>query len=93
MSDAKKLLTYKGKPFLRKDTLMYYGNAEDDYIVCMEVLDSNKKNDIELSTKISVKLQTNAAPGKERVVKQAEREDLYAALDLGEFWLADALSS
>ena len=47
---------------------------------------------LNLATSVSVQLQTNDVPGKEKVIKKAERDGLYAALDLGEFWLTEILS-
>ncbi|MDR1101897.1 MAG: hypothetical protein LBL34_06055 [Clostridiales bacterium] len=88
-SDA--VLTYKDKPLLRKGNLIYYGNHDDKYIICMQIEETKKAKDLDVSTHIVINLQTNAAPGKERIIKKAERDGLYSALDIGEFWLTDAL--
>jgi len=85
-------LNFKGKPLVRRGKLLYYGNPEDKYIVMMEVLSSTKIIDLDVSTRVVVKLQTNDIPGSEKVLKKAERDGLYSALDVGEFWLAEALS-
>ena len=87
----KKYLEYKNKPLVRKGNLIYYGNHDDKYIISMLVQDTTKIIDLEVSTSILVQLQTNAAPGREKIMKKAEREGMYAALDLGEFWLSEAL--
>ena len=89
--NKKEMLMYKEKPLLRKGNLIYYGNADDKYIICLQVQGSKKVQDLEISTNILVSLQTNVAPGKERIIKKAEREGFYAALDLGEFWLSESL--
>ncbi|NLB81169.1 MAG: hypothetical protein GX800_06090 [Clostridiaceae bacterium] len=83
---------YKGKPLIRRGNLIYYGNTEDKYIIALEVLNSTKIINLDVSTHVVVKLQTNDIPGKEKVLKKAERDGLYSALDVGEFWLEDALS-
>ena len=31
-------LTYKGKPLLRKDNLLYLGNMSDRYIIMLQIL-------------------------------------------------------
>ena len=85
-------LMYKGKPLLRRGNLLYYGNPEDKYIIMMTVLDSTKIIDLDVSTSVVVQLQTNDIPGKEKVLKKAERDGLFSALDVGEFWLEEALS-
>lgn len=86
-------MLYKGKPLLRRGNLLYYGNADDDYILMMTIQETTKIIDLEVATSVQVQLQTNDVPGKERVVKKAERDGIYSALDLGEFWLEEALSS
>ena len=87
------ILTYKGKPLLRKDNLIYYGNAEDKNIVILQILNSKKENDLEISGAVAIALQTNTVPGKEKILKTAQRDGLFAALDLGEFWLTESLES
>ena len=84
-------LLYKGKPLQRKDNLLYYGNEEDDFIVSLQIEDSTNLEDLQVSGKIQVSLQTNEAPGREKILKKAERDGLYNALDIGAFWLEDAL--
>ena len=58
----------------------------------LEIDENTDLMGLEIATHVIVKLQTNDAPGKAKVIKQAERDGLYAALDLGEFWLTDILS-
>ena len=87
----KKFLTYKGKPLQRKDNLIYYGKTDDKNIIVMQILNSKKESDLDISGHIAVALQTNAAPGKEKILKTAQREGMFAALDLAEFWLSESL--
>ncbi len=88
---AREGLMYKGKPLLRSGNKIYYGNPDDKYIVFMQIQETTKIMDLDISTEIAVQLQTNKAPGFEKVIKSAERDSLYEALDLGEFWLTEAL--
>ncbi len=85
-------LTYKGKPLMRKGNKIYYGNTEDKYRVFLEIDEDTQIMGLSIATHVNVQLQTNDIPGKEKVIKSAERDGLYAALDLGEFWLTDILS-
>jgi len=86
-----KQLTYKSKPLQRKDNLLYYGNIDDENIIVMQILNSKKENDLEISGAVAVALQTNTVPGKEKILKTAQRDGLFAALDLAEFWLTESL--
>lgn len=85
-----KQLTYKGKLLSRKDNIIYYGNPEDDYLIMMNITETEDVNGTPVTSRVTVSLQTNTG-GKEKVVKKVEREGMYKALDIAEFWLADAL--
>ena len=37
-----KVLTYKGRPLMRKDNLVYYGSMADKYIVMLQILETKK---------------------------------------------------
>ena len=85
-------MVYKGKPLLRKDDVIYYGNADDKYIIKMTVDEASKIMDLEVSSSVTVVLQTNDIPGQEKELKRAERDGLFEALDLGAYWLQDKLA-
>ena len=89
------LLTYKGRPLMRKDNLIYYGSMADKYIVMLQVLETRKDHDMDLATKVSVQLQLTdpALRARDRVVKKTEKEGFYTALDVGCVWLERALAS
>lgn len=91
-ANEQKILTYKGKPLMRKGNDIYYGNVDDKYRVHLEIDENTDLMGLEIATHVNVMLQSNDAPGKEKVIKKAERDGLYAALDLGEYWLTDILS-
>lgn len=44
MSDQTAGLTYKGRPLMRKDNMIYYGSMADSHIVMLQVLDSKPVN-------------------------------------------------
>ena len=54
-----------------------------------------KAGDIDVSDSVTVQLVTNTvmSGAKERVIKQAQRDGLYRAFDVGEYWLSDALEA
>ena len=91
-ANEQKILKYKGKPLMRKGKDLYYGNVDDKFRVHLEIDENTELMGLEIATHVIVKLQTNDLPGKAKVIKQAERDGLYAALDLGEYWLTDILS-
>lgn len=87
-----KLLHYKGRPLVRRGNMIYYGHPTDKYIILLIVNASKPLGDLELSTNITIQLQTNGE-GKEKVIKKAEREGMFAAMDIAEYWLNDALEN
>ena len=85
MSDQTAGLTYKGRPLMRKDNMIYYGSMADSHIVMLQVLDSKPVNGLNVATRVSVQLLSNDPNlrSRERIVKKSEKEGLYTALDVG----------
>ena len=94
MADEKTVLTYKGRPLMRKDNLVYYGSMADSYIVMLQVLETKKVNDTDIATRVSVQLQLTdpTARSRDRIVKKSEKDGFYTALDVGCVWLERALA-
>ena len=97
MSEAKSVkkagLVYKGHPLRRVDNFIYYGTMSEKYIIMMQVLDTQKLQDMRLATKVSVQLQlTDPDKSRSRIVKRTEKDSLYAAMDVAAIWLDRALA-
>lgn len=95
MADKKneKFLEYKGKPLVRCDKTIYYGNMSDPYVICLNVLDEKNLEDLKMSGRVVIQL-INTDPDvspKEKIVKKSEKSGLFNALDLGAVWLERAL--
>ena len=90
-----KALEYKGHPLQRKDNIIYYGSFADRYIIMMQILDTKKVKDLDVATKVSVQLQMTdpTIKSRDRVVKKAEKDSLYSAIDVAAVWLERALAS
>ena len=80
-------LIYKNQPLVKRGNTVIYGDISDDYYVRMEILDTESYQDLELATDVVVTLMSGG-----QVVKKAEREGLYRALDIGAYWLEDAIN-
>ncbi len=89
-----RVLMYKGHPLMRKGNLIYYGSMADKYIIMMQVLETEKKEDLEVSQRVSVSLQYTDPDlkSKDRVVKKSEKDGLWNAIDIGAIWLERALA-
>jgi len=88
-------LSYKGFPLMRKDSIIYYGNMTDKYIIMLQILESKKVDDINVSSKVLLQLQLTdpEVKSRDRVVKKSEKTGLYAAMDLAYIWLQRALAN
>ena len=86
-------LTYKGKPLVRKDREIYYGNMTDPYVLYLQILTTKTENGQEVADKIRLMLLSTdltKAP-QDRVMRQSVKNGLYNALDIGGIWLEKAL--
>lgn len=88
------MLTYKGHPLMRMENIIYYGSMEDPYIIMMQILDSKQSGDLSVATRVSVQLQRTANVRlKDKIVKKAEKDSLWHAMDLASVWLDRALAA
>ena len=87
-------LTFKGRPLMRKDNIIYYGSMADSHIIMIQILDYKTVGDTEVANKVSIQLQVTDpnVKGSAQIVKKAEKTGLYTALDLGAVWLERALA-
>lgn len=93
MADEKTVLSYKGRPLMRKDNLVYYGSMADSHIVMLQILETKPVGDSQIASRVNVELQLTDpnVRARDRVVKKSEKEGFFTALDLGSVWLTRAL--
>ncbi|MDP4152202.1 MAG: hypothetical protein Q8865_02000 [Bacillota bacterium] len=91
---ADDFLLYRGKPLVRCGDIIYYGSISDDYVIMMQVLDTKDVDGKTTAGKVHVELQRTSTdiPAKDRVIKKAEKDGLYNALDVASIWLTRALA-
>lgn len=85
-----KFLEYKGKPLVRQDDELYYGNMSDKFILFLMIM--NYKTDDKTKTEVpdKIMMQVIATDGSRKIEKQKIVNGLYEALDLGSAWLERA---
>ncbi len=90
---AKEYLLYEGKPLLRDGNVLYYGDFSENFITRFTITETKKVNDLETATKVIIELleKNGDSISTARLTKKAERDGLYAALDIGVYWLEDIL--
>ncbi len=93
MSAQQTIFTYKGKPMVRRGDTIYYGDMKEKYIIIFTIKSKKKVGDLEVADSVTIDLCTNRGVGKEKVIKKANRESLFEAIDIAEFWLQDAIEN
>ena len=87
-------LTFKGRPLMRKDNIIYYGSMADSHIIQMQIIDFKKVGDTDVANRVSIQLQLTDPniKGRAQIVKRTEKNGLYTALDVAAVWLERALA-
>ena len=87
-------LTFKGRPLMRKDNIIYYGSMADSHIIQMQIIDFKKVGDTDVANKVSIQLMLTDPniKGRAQIVKKTEKLGLYTALDVAAVWLERALA-
>ena len=93
MSAQQTIFTYKGKPMVRRGDTIYYGDMKEKYIIVFTIKSKKKVGELEVADSVTIDLCTNRGVGKEKVIKKANRESLFEAIDIAEFWLEDAIEN
>ena len=89
MSD---FLTYKDKPLVRKDNIIFYGDMSEKYVIKLEILTSHKEGDLEVADKIKVELIKNDSEKLDNVTKSTEKNGFAEAMYFASTWLDRALA-
>jgi hypothetical protein len=92
---ADKMLTYKGKPLVRNENTIYYGNMSDDYVAMLQILETKPFEDLTMPQKVSVQILSTDPDlrPKEKIKKKTEKSNLYEALKIASIWLERILES
>ena len=86
-------LIYCGKPLLREGNVLYYGEFSENFIVRFTILESENVNDLDIARKVIIELLEKHGDdiSQAKLTKKAERTSMWAALDIGIYWLEDIL--
>lgn len=83
-------LLYKGRQLVKRGNVIIYGDVNDKYYLRMTVLKTKMIEDVETPAYIYIELISSS---DDKTVKKAERQDMFEALDIGGFWLEEALGT
>ena len=58
----------------------------------LDITETKKVGDLDAAQKVLIQVMDNTGElGKGQIFRKAERDNLYKALDIGEWWLKDAI--
>ena len=88
-------LTFKGRPLVRCDKTIYYGDMGDKYVAMLQILAESPFKDTMLPNKVSVQIWStdDELRPRDRIIKKTEKNNLYDALNIASIWLERQLSS
>ena len=81
--------SYKGRPLVRNGKTIYYGDMNEPYVVMMQIHSDEDFKDLKISGKISLQMMSTdlTLPPDKLILKKAEKQGLYEALDIATIWL------
>ena len=82
-----KHLEYMGKPLVRQDDTICYGDMSEKYVLILEIFDYDKESGLPKT----VLIQVVESEDTTKIVKQGQKEGLSNAFSLGLVWLERAL--
>ncbi|MBR2371097.1 MAG: hypothetical protein IKA82_03645 [Clostridia bacterium] len=95
MADSKRekvsgsYLEYKGKPLVREENTIVYGDMSEKYVLILEIMSYKEYNGSKVPGKIFIQV-VNSQDSSD-VFKEGQKDDIYQALDIGIIWLDRAL--
>jgi hypothetical protein len=95
MSDAIKALSsgqcleYKGRPLVRSENTICYGNISDKYVLLLTIMNYKEVKGNQIPDKVLVQiLKTDTSLSQyDRIEKQDMKDGLFEAFDIGIIWL------
>lgn len=90
---AETFFSYKGKPLVRKGDTIYYGDMSDEFVVMLNIHNTEKAYDLDMAGDVTVQLMATdpTINPLESIVKRGEKKGFYPALELADIWLERAL--
>ncbi len=91
MADDKKLvegkyLMYQGKPLVREENTIIYGDLNNDpCVLVLEIMSYTGEGDAK--TPDTVLLQIVDAKDPNKIIKQGQKQGMHAAFEMGLIWL------
>ena len=89
MEKTKKMQMFKGRPFVKNGDTIYYGFPYEPFLILMQIVNSEKINDVDIATKVVVHLLSTdkSKSPLEAIIKKGEKQSLADAFEMADIWL------
>ncbi len=80
---------YKGRPLVRNGDTIYYGDMRDPYVAKIDIKTKKTEKGMEMAQKVAIQLLATdpTVPPNKMILKRAEKEGLWAAIEIADIWL------
>lgn len=87
-------LVFKGRPLVRCDNTIYYGDMADKYVAMLQIMSDEEFKGEKLPNKISVQIWStdDELRPRDRIIKKTEKANLFDALNIASIWLERQLA-
>ena len=82
-------LEYKGKPLVRSENVICYGDPADKYVLLLTIMNYKEVNGNQIPGMVLVQIMKTdpSLSQTDRIEKQDMKNGLFAAFDIGIIWL------
>lgn len=83
-------LTYKGRPLVRCNDTIYYGDMHEKYVAFLHIQTTKMQGEVAVPDRIIVQLLSTdeTLNPVQRIANKGERNGLFNAIELADIWLS-----
>lgn len=88
-TNSNTIFKFRNRPLIRSGNTIYYGDMTDPYVAVLQVTGTEKFQDLEVPTRISIQILSTdeSLPLMERIKRNTEKKDFYDAINIASIWL------
>lgn len=82
-------LMYKGRPLVRENNTICYGNMDDEYVLCLTIMSETEVGGKSVPDMVLIQIvkTDENLPAHEKIAKQDIKKGLYESFEIGLIWL------
>ena len=82
-------LMYKGRPLVRDNNVICYGNMDDEYVLCLTIMTETEQKGRSVPDMVLIQIvkTDDKLSATDKIAKQEIKKGLYESFELGYIWL------